>query len=484
MIIKEEKIVNWFKKNWILIGILTFTIAIRIYYFVLTRGQTLWWDSAVYMNIARRFAFGIDYTFNPVRPILFSLINSFFLRIADNEFLPRLFMLFLSVASVFGVYLLGKELYNKKVGLVASFLTSIFYLNLFFTYRLLQDMPSLTFFVFSGFLFYKYFKTKSNKALYLATGLIVIGTLLKLSTGFILPAILIYALITEGFKIFKRKEIWIAILIFVLLIAPYIIWGYFEFGGFIFTKAVSQVAPTDYSGGFGIMKTYLTLFPTYFSWILLATFILGIVLMYKTFLYFDKLIKGDEKLKRNLFLLLILIIPFVLISFFIGHSENRYLMTIFPTIFLISSSFIIFAYDLIRKKIKIVAVIFLIGLLVFVTIFQLQAADSLIKNKKGTYVQVKEAGLWLKQNSNVSDIVATKSQPQIKYYSGRDTIGLLETKEEFESSITQNTKFFMPSIFENHPGWAYNYSMEKNLTIVYGSIDGENNPILLIYELK
>ncbi len=480
----QEKIINWFKKNWILISIIVFTIAVRIYYFILVNNQPLWYDEALYLNIARRFAFGINYTFPPVRPILFSLINAFFLRIIDNEFLPRLFMLLLSVASVLGVYLFGKELYNKKVGLIASFLTSIFYLNLFFTYRLLVDMPSLTFFVFSGFLFLKYFKTNSNKVLYLATCVIAIGTLLKLSTAFILPAILIYALITGGFKFFKRKEIWMAFLIFILILSPYIIWGYFEFGGFVLTQAVSRVASKDPFVGFSLMKNYLIMFPTYFSWILLATFIFGIASMYKVFLYFDHLIKGDEKLKRDLFLLLILVIPFVLVSFLIGHNENRYLITIFPTIFLISSSFIMVAYNSIRKRTKLLAVIFLIGLLVFTAGFQLMATDSLIKIKLGSYLEVKEAGVWLKQNSDVSDVIATKSRPQIKYYSEREVIGLLETKEEFEATLTPNTKFFMLSIFENHPEWAYTYPIEKNLTVIQAYVNQENQPLLIIYELK
>ncbi len=481
---EKEKIINWFKKNWILIGIVVFTITIRIYYFVLVNNQPLWYDEALYLNMARRFAFGINYTFPPVRPILFSLINAFFLRIIDNEFLPRLFMLLLSVASVLGVYLFGKELYNKKVGLIASFLTSIFYLNLFFTYRLLVDMPSLTFFVFSGFLFFKYFKTGSNKILYLATCVIAIGTLLKLSTAFILPAILIYSLVTGGFKFFKRKEIWIASLIFILILSPYIIFGYFEFGGFVLTQATSSVGPKSYFAGFGIMKNYLVMFPIYFSWILLAIFVFGMALMYKVVLYFDNLLKGDKKLKRDLFLLLILLIPFVLISFLIGHNENRYLITIFPTIFLISSSFIILAYNSIKKRTKLLAIIFLIGLLGFVLVFQLLATDSLIKNKMGSYLEVKEAGLWLKQNSDVSDVIATKSQPQIKYYSERETIGLPETKEEFESARSSSTKFFMLSIFENHPEWAYTYPTEKNLTVIKVYITQENQPLLVIYELK
>lgn len=480
----KEKIINWFKRNWILMGIMIFTIVIRIYYFILTKNQPLWFDEALYLNIAKRFAFGISYTFPPVRPILFSLITAFFFRIVNSEILPRLFMLLLSVASVFGMYLFGKELYNKKIGLVASFLTSIFYLNLFFTYRLLVDMPSLTFFIFSGFLFYKYFKTNSSKFLYLATSIIAIGTLLKLSTAFILPAIFIYALITEGFKIFKRKEIWISFLIFILILLPYILFGYSEFGGFVLTQATSSVGPSSYFTGFNIMKNYFAMFPTYFSWILLATFVFGLALKYKAFLYFDHLIKGDKKLKRDLFLLLILIIPFILVSFLIGHNENRYLITVFPTIFLISSSFIMLIYNLIKKKTKVFSVIFLIVLLVFAMFFQLQSADSSIKNKAESYLEVKESGLWLEQNSNPSDIIATKSQPQIRYYSNRDTIGLPETKEEFEYSLSKNTKFFMISIFEDHPEWAYMYPSQNNLTIIKAYVTKENQPILVIYELN
>ncbi len=480
---QEEKIINWFKKNWILISIMVFTIAVRIYYFILTSTQPLWFDEALYLNISRRFAFGIDYSFPAVRPILLSLINAFFLKIVDNEFLPRLFMLLLSVASVLGVYLFGKELYNKKVGLIASFLTSIFYLNLFYTYRILGDVPSLTFFVFSGFLFYRYFKTNSTKVLYLATCVVAIGTLLKLSTAFILPAILMYALIIGRLKFFKRKEIWIAALIFTLILSPYLIWGYFEFGGFVLTQATSHVAPKSFVA-FEFMKNYLSLFPTYFSWILLIIFILGISSMYKVFLYFDKLIKGDEKLKRDLFLLLILLIPFVLFCFLLGHFENRYLLIVFPTIFLISSSFIIFAYEFIKKRTKILAVVFLICLLGFLMVFQFGAADSLIKNKVGTYAEVKEAGLWLKQNSDVSDVIVTRSYPQIGYYSRIKTIRLPETKEEFEATLTKNTKFFMLSVFENHPGWALTYPIEKNLTIVRAYVIQENQPVLVIYKLK
>lgn len=479
---KKEKIINWFKQNWIFVGIILFALVIRIYYFIFTQGQVLWWDEAEYLSIANRWAFGIEHPFGPVRPILLSLITAIFFKIINSEFLPRLFLLSLSMASIVGMYYLGKELYDKNVGLVASFLMSIFYLNLFFTYRLLVDLPSLTFFIFSGLFFYKYFKTNSNKMLYWAAVVVAIGTLFKLSTAFILFACLIYLLITERLNFLKRKEMWIASLIFISILLPYLVWGYFEFGGFVLTQASAVVAPDSYFVGFNIMKNYLVLFPIYFSWPILIAFILGLMLMYKVFLYFDILIKGDKKLRRDLYLLLIFLIPFILISILINHNEDRYIITVFPTILIIASSFIILTYDFIRKNSKIFAIIVLIFALSFTMVFQLQSADPLIKFKKDSYLQVKEAGLWLKQNSDSSDIVATKSQPQIKYYSERQTIGLPKTEQEFESLLSPNVKFYMVSIFENHPEWAYTYPNRKNLTVVQAYIIEDGTAILIIYE--
>jgi len=452
------KIKNWIKENWVFVGIILFALIIRIYYFALTNGQVLWWDEAEYMNIAKRFAFGLSYSFGPVRTVLFPFMSSLFLRVIDSELLPRLSILIFSMASVVGIYYLGKELYNKNVGLISSFLMSIFYLGLFFTYRLLVDLPSMAFFIFSALFFFKYFKTKSGRFLYLASFILAIGTLFKLSTAFILLPCFIYLLVTERLNFLKRKEIWIAAAIFVITLLPYLIWGYSEFGGFVLTQASSHVAPESYFGGFNILKNYLILFPTYFSWPLLMAFILGLILMYKSFLYFDLLIKGNTKLRRDFYLVLILLIPLILVSILINHNENRYIMTVFPVVLIISSSFIWRIYNFIKKRKpngKIVAIVIVVLLLGFTMIYQFKLTDSLIKDKEDSYLPVKEAGLWLKEYSHPSDIIVTESQPQIRYYSERQTIRIPKTEQEFESSLQENTKFYMLSIFEAHPEWAY-----------------------------
>lgn len=474
---------DWVKNNWIFIGIVLFAIGIRIYYFVLTSGQALWWDSSEYMNMANRFAFGTDYTFGPVRPILMSSIFSLFLKISNTELLPRLFMLFISVLSVIGIYYLGKEVVNKRVGLISAFLMSIFYLNLFFTYRLLVDLPSLTFFIFSALFFYKYHKTKSGKFLYLAAFIVGVGMMFKLSTAFILIPFFIFILVTD-IQFLKRKEIWISLGVFLATISPYIIWGYFEFGGFVLSQASAHVAPENYFNFFGILKNYFLLFPTYFSWITLIAFSLGLLFMYKIIIYFDLLIKGDEKMRSDFYLFLIFIIPLILVSILINHNENRYIITVFPAVMIIAGSFLDKIYKLIREKNKIIAILSLVLLLSFAGYYQLNSADDLIKGKITTYGTLKGAGLWIDNNLEDS-IIATRSQPQTKYYSGMNVIGIPPTEEEFEEWRKEfNPKYFMVSVFESHPQWSLSYGERNNLSVVQAYVTPDNQPILVIYKLK
>jgi len=398
-------------------------------------------------------------------------------------------MLIISMLSVLGIYLLGKEIFNKKVGLIASFLMSIFYLNLFFTYRLLVDLPSLTFFIFSAFFFYKYIKTKKNSNLYWFALMIGIGTLFKLSTAFLLVACLIFLLFTEGFSFLKKKEMWISALIFWLVLLPYIIFGYYEFGGFVLTQASAHVAPESYLNGFNLMWGYIKLFPTYFSSIFLMLFVVGLIyFVYRPMLYFNKL-KENNEIRGLLYTLLLLIIPFILISFFVNHIENRYIITCFTPIFIISGFALNF---LLEKSLKEKNKIYVGAFILFVLILgsfsyhQLTSADALIKNKLNSYEVVKESGLWLKEYSEIYGIgvVATKSQPQIKYYSGLNTINLPSTEEEFEELITNETKYFMLSIYETHPEWSYNYPNKNNLTAIQAYLTEDNQPLLVIYELK
>ena len=492
---RTEKIITWFKNpyNLAFFSIILFAIIIRLYYFFIVSSQPIWWDEAEYLNMAKAWSSGAEYLkYDSVRPILFSLIMALFFKISSTEFLPRFFLLTLSIISVVGVYYLAKELYDKRVGLLSCFFASVFYLNLFYTYRLQVDIPSTAFVIFAILFFYRYSKYNLNKDLYLGAALLAIGTLFKQSTAFILLAFFLYFFTIDKFNLLKKKEMWIAASIFVLIELPYIIWGYIKFGGFIFTEAAGKVATDNYLiSGYNVAKNYILLFPNYFSWPLLIIFILGLVLICKIFVGFDILIKNEnKKLNKDWFVFLILVIPFLLTSILITHNEDRYLMHIFPIIFIISSMLIMIIYDFIKKYSKTFAIILLICLLVFNGFFQIAStgyADDLIKSKKYSYLEIKNAGEWFKEYTQPNEEIISQSLHQIEYYSERNTIAFPDTEEEFEilRQKNKNLKYYMLSVIQNSPPWSYAYPQNKNLTIINGYFTDQTQqqPVILIYIL-
>src|SRR3989344_6990852 len=124
----EEKTREFFKdkENRYLALILIFAFLIRLFYFMKTFQQPLWWDEAEYMSMAKSLFFNIPYEFNSQRPILFPLLEGIVMWIfAKSEFMVRLLLVFLpSLALVYVSYLLGKEMFDKKIGLFIAFLIS------------------------------------------------------------------------------------------------------------------------------------------------------------------------------------------------------------------------------------------------------------------------------------------------------------------------------------------------------------------------
>jgi 4-amino-4-deoxy-L-arabinose transferase-like glycosyltransferase len=476
--------------NAIFIGILIFAIIIRFYYFTKTLHQPLWWDEAEYLLMARAWAFGLDYNFIPVRPVLFSLITSLFMKVSISEFLPRVLISLFSIGSVIGMYLLGKEFYSKKVGLIAMFLMSIFYLNLFFSFRLLVELPSLTCFTFGALYFWRYLKDNSDtKSLYLAAAILAAGTLFRLHTATIFFAIILYLMITEKLNFIAKKELWIAGIIFTLILSPYLLWGYLQFDGFVIYQAGAWAPPQGsfIGNGINLFGTYLHLFSTYLSVPMILTLIFGCLSFYGVFVGFDLLQnKREARLRKELFLLLLFIVPIVIVSFSLGHVENRYILNSFPAIFIICSSAICLIIGKLKKYGKFVGAIFLIVLLGFSLNFQLEHSRDLIDSKIDSYSQVRAAGEWLQKNSDPKDIILSKSWPQIGYYSGREVITYPEEEEDLKTLISENKniKFLTISIFESHPQWIYEYPSKNNLTVVNVQVINGDQPAFVTYYLK
>jgi uncharacterized membrane protein YukC len=146
--------------------------------------------------------------------------------------------------------------------------------------------------------------------------------------------------------------------------------------------------------------------------------------------------------------------------------------------------FSINAYNFIKKNYKTLAIILLIVFFVYFAYFQIKSSESLIKLKQSSYLEVEQAGQWIKQNSDTGALIATKSRPQIAYYSERKVIGIPDNQSDFEQELLKDKPdFLVLSIFENHPAWIYNYPAEKNLTALKAIYNSQNQPVLAIYKI-
>src|SRR3989344_4769880 len=203
-----KKSINWLKKdklNIVLILILLFAFGLRLYYFNLVTGeQPLWWDELAFGSIAKNYVMHLWNTTDlitkeiVIRPPLLPLIWAVFLLFKIPETYIRFFLEIIpSTITIIFIYLLGKEIFNKKTGIIAAFIFSVTYIHIFYSLRLMTDIPSLAFLTAS--LYFFIYSIKNEKVNYpilsLSLFLLSLGALTRYQNGMIFGVYFIVLLI-------------------------------------------------------------------------------------------------------------------------------------------------------------------------------------------------------------------------------------------------------------------------------------------------
>ncbi len=485
-----EKTKNWLKDrdNLMLVGIIVFAFVIRLWFFSWTNQQTLWFDEAEYMSTAKKWAFGVEYILNPQRPPLFQLISAVAFMIGLGEIFIRFaFVLLPSTFVVFAVYLLGKEMYDKKVGLIAAFLTAVSWTLLFWGTRVQPDFFSLAFGITALWLMWRYWKeNKTNLAVWAAI-LAALSFYFKV-TGLLVPMIIaLFILVKDRFDGFKNKDYWLFALAYIVTMIPYFIWSKLTFGtSMAFRSGYSNQVVNDWPFAWGVLDYFSILS----GGVLFILFIIGVVLGLKFLLYIDVLIKDKKKVfDPNIFGILALA---YIASFYIFYSrgiEDRWIFLWLPFMFFFIANALKAIYGVVKKQGKTLAVIVVLLLLVWGANNQFQHAKSLTESKLGGDGRVGGGGVGIKDDAVVGDSVRSRSKTQNTYYSERFTKSYNDFGDQYEMDkwILENTpKYFVVSVFEPHPEWTQKWVDENigklEVKQVY-SLDG-TNPSLVIYEIK
>jgi 4-amino-4-deoxy-L-arabinose transferase-like glycosyltransferase len=495
---RKEKIKHFFNENFLLLGLMTIVTIVYLYYFFKLGNQPTWWDEGDYLAIAKVWALNMPTPewwehFTGMRPLFIPLVWSILMKIGIGELGLRFFTELLpALGTIFLTYYLGKELFNKKIGLIASSLISFNWVFMFYTFRLLTDLPSVFFGVLSLTLFWSLYEKRKNKlGLFLAVVSGVLSFLCRYPSALILISIAIYLFATRKFKLLTDKNIWIAGLIGLLMLSPLFYFNYSTQGN-IFPAL--EVYHGEESSAINRPLGWYTMFeilPQFLTSIHLILFLIGLVVSTQFLLYLDLILKNRHKEGKNyLFLFLISIVFPLYLVFGIRVADARYYITYSPQLFICVALGMNFLGDKIKQFLpdKRYLNLILIFFCAFLMYSQLGYANDFIINRFGSYGEVQEAGLWLKENSPKDAKIVTASIVQNQYYSERDSYDFYtesgHNETEFNEFVNEvKPDYMIVHVFEPAftPQWAYDYPQRYNLTpiIAFGP---QNEPRAIIYK--
>ena len=481
---RKEKIKIWLKDRHNLLFVLIFTLAIliRLYYFWLTKTQPLWWDEADYMAYAKNLAgFHVDWIVTPEHKSLSSFLVAAIFKIGLTEVVAKFVLQIIpSILSVFLVYFVCREMYkDKRVALIVSFLFATFWAHLFDTFRFHVDIPSL----FTGLLaIYVFWRGYENNQKILGridpkwtipiTVLLVMLTYSIRRGHFILGVFfLAYMLLTRNWKsLLKDKYNWfaLAIAMVILFAVEKTIFVSEEVGVGAFSTYFQRDLPINFLP-LGVFRAYfesLGIGPN----ILLYLFWFGVILIaLNVFLSLGSIRKLKNTTRADLFCLIQIILTLFFFIYIIraqnAFGEPRWFFPLLLGSLVAISKATLTISDYIKPYSKHISILLIFLLIALGGYYEVKHADGIIKNRANSFTGIRQASLFVRDISNEDDIIISKGEPQVSYYSERraiqpsrlvgwtgNDVPLNLTLEKIEE--TPEAKYLMVSFSEpNHPQW-------------------------------
>jgi len=461
---KSDRIKAWFAKpeNIMILLIVVGAFALRLYYLNISSGQALWWDEAEYMATAKHWAFGVPYELNPQRPPLFQLAAALLLVLGFQEFaLKFLLVLIPSTALVYFTYILGKELFGKKIGLFAALASAGMWSYLFWSIRFQPDFFSMCFQLLSLFYFWKLFKEPNKKYAILAGVFSALGFYFKISALLVPASVFIFALFKDGFSFLKNKYYWTSFFSFLIAMIPFMLWQYAVFGNPLAFASSYGIEGGSAARPFGWMA--LDFFYSFSGGLLFLLFLAGLaIFMFRILVSFDLMLKEKKRrLNPEIFSMIVLIIVASFYIFYIqGVIEDRWMFLAVPFIFFLAGYGLIKIIEITGIKSRNVGAFIVLAIFAISLYYQITDAASLIDNKIPSYQEVKEAALWIKDNSGKTAGIVSASYTQMTAYAERKVypyMPLYPNASAFTEFLKQEKPEYMTvSLFESsHPDYAF-----------------------------
>jgi 4-amino-4-deoxy-L-arabinose transferase-like glycosyltransferase len=493
---------GWIKDNYdkIFLALLIVAFAVRLYIFFQTLNQPLWWDEADYLSAAKRWGLGLNIRdiWYYRRGFLFPLIGALFFALNLGEIGMRFLIVIFSTGIIGLSYLIISKMFNKKLALWATIALSFSWILLFFSGRVLTDIPAAFFILLSLLFFWKgYVLKQGNKFLYLFGLSFALAVLIRMQSFMFIPPFLVYILIKEKFKALKNKQLWITLGVMLFTLLPQFVMYYLHYGNPIadlinhymgvngssspLTAGIRSFSPAIFN--------YFANLPYMMSTLMFIFLLIGVIYFFADlFIGIDKLFK-DEILQNKLFVLTWILSLFLIMGYIgsVSYVEQRYITGGLPFLFLIAISPLVLLNDFLVKYFKNKKVLsgIIILLIVVLMIPNITLSNSMVSDKLTSYAEVEQIAQLMKTNSNPGDIIMSTSLPQVTYYAERDTypydiqgegnatgdkilMNYSGGEVGFEQFLlNKKPKFLMTSsIFEDYPPWILTQEQQNGYDIL------------------
>ncbi len=459
---KEQKIDKKKTQKLIIFIVLVilFLVGFLIRFFPLRTGFH-YWDETVYLQHAEIISGTrpIDnYNEFNIRPPLISLLISLISLLGHNLIMAHLAISLFSALGIIFIFFLGKEIFNKKIALLASFFYTFLPLSIVLSHDILVDTILPTFWILTFLFTFKTIKNKKVTPAILTGVFLGLSILLKFSSIILLPFIFIIFFIeylsynkdkktkkrifSSFLNILKNKKFWLIIISTIIILSPYLVWETIYFDNPVYSIVRGFLVIEGDATSF---LTYLSEFNKLFPYVLLA----GLVFLF--------LAKFKNKTSTAETCLLLTTIIFFFLMCLISHKEIRYLMPLTPMLVLLSAKgFFDFLGFFKSRYLKVL----LLVILVFVSvIYSVNITRSINTNLLNVNVLIineenslTETGAWLNINLPANATIYANTQyALIAYYSNRK-VEVLPFWRSFQNNLTEvMDKEGYYVLFENVP---------------------------------
>ena len=396
------------KKNRIIIILISILFIISFFLNLVPIRMSHFWDETVYLQHAEIFFSGrTNFDELSSRPPLISILFAFSYFIKHSVISASVITALLGALGVLFIFLVGRKLYNEKVGILAALILTFTPYIIQNSNYLLTDVPVSTLLIIS--FYFALFREK--KLMIFLSGLFLgLSILMKFDAVLMILVFLVYFYLYR--KELNRNKLILFILGFFIVMFPYFIWCQVKFGNFLEPFFTGQRAAINAKMGpilfyiLNLNKVFTFLIP------------IGLILW-----FIDGIIKLNKERYQNIradtIFLSWIIIFFIFLTFYLHYRDLRFILPITAPIILLASKGIIAFLEELKKPYKIFFVIIIIIYLVFLMTTTLGYKNlihgNFMDNKISDDIKAAE---YILNETNYTGKIYTRMPPVIAYYTG------------------------------------------------------------------